>query len=49
MKCICILQYANEFVLLAKEETVLQDITDKLIVIGTFYGTETNVKKKKPG
>ena len=25
---------------------MLQDITDKLIVTGTFYGMEINVKKK---
>jgi len=34
-------------VLLAKEETVLQDITDKLIEIGGCYGMEMNVEKTK--
>jgi hypothetical protein len=34
-------------VLMAKEETVLQGMTDKLIEIGRSYGTEMNVKKTK--
>jgi len=33
-------------VLLAKEETVLQDMIDKLIEIGDCYGMEMNVEKK---
>jgi hypothetical protein len=31
-------------VLLAKEEKVLKDMTDKLIEIGRFYGMEMNVE-----
>jgi hypothetical protein len=38
-------KYADDLVLLAKEEMVLQDEIDKLIEIGRFYGTEMNVEK----
>jgi len=34
-------------VLMAKEETVLQGIIDKLIEIGRCYGMEMNVEKKQ--
>jgi len=34
-------------VLLAKEETVLQDMIDKLTEIGSCYGMEINVEKTK--
>ena len=37
------LKYADDLVLLAKEEKVLQDIIDNLIEIGGCYGTEKNV------
>jgi len=40
-------KYADDFVLLAKEEKVLQDMIDKLIEIGRCYGTEMNVEKTK--
>jgi hypothetical protein len=40
-------KYADDLVLLAKEETVLQDIIDKLIEIGRCYGIEMNVEKTK--
>ena len=40
------LKYADDFVLLAKEEEVLQDVIDKLIEIGGCYGMEMNVEKK---
>jgi hypothetical protein len=40
-------KYADDFVLLAKEEKVLQDVVDKLIEIGRCYGMETNAKKTK--
>ena len=40
-------KYADELVLLAKEETVLQDMTDKLTEIGRCYGMEMNVEKTK--
>jgi hypothetical protein len=34
-------------VLLAKEETVLQSMIDKLIKVGRGYGMEINVEKSK--
>jgi len=37
----------DDFVLMAKEETVLQDMIDKLIEIGSCYGVEKNVEKTK--
>jgi hypothetical protein len=40
-------KYADDIVLMAKEETVLQGMTDKLIEIGRFYGMEMNVEKTK--
>jgi hypothetical protein len=40
-------KYADELVLLAKEEKVLQDMIDKLIEIGRCYGMEMNVGKNK--
>jgi len=38
---------ADDLVLLAKEEKVLQDMIDKLIEIGKCYGMEMNVGKAK--
>ena len=32
---------------MAKEETVLQGMIDKLIETGRYYGVEMNVEKKK--
>jgi hypothetical protein len=40
-------KYADDFVLLAKEEKVLQDMIDKLIEIGRCCGMEMNVEKNK--
>jgi len=40
-------KYADDLVLLAKEEKVLQVMIDKLIEIGRCYGMEMNVKKNK--
>ena len=40
-------KYADDLVLLAKEEKVLQDMMDKLIEIGRCYGMELNVEKTK--
>ena len=40
-------KYADDLVLLAKEEKVLQDMMDKLIEIGRCYGMEINVEKNK--
>jgi hypothetical protein len=40
-------KYADGLVLLAKEETVLQGIIDRLIEIGRRYGMEMNVEKTK--
>jgi len=42
-----IVKYADDLVLLAKEEKVLQDMIDKLIEIGRCYGMEMNVEKQK--
>jgi hypothetical protein len=39
-------KYAVDRVLLAKEETVLQGVIDRLIETGKFYGLEINVGKK---
>ena len=41
------MKYADELVLLAKEEKVLQDMIDKLIEIGGCCGMEMNVEKTK--
>ena len=41
------MKYADELVILAKEEKVLQDMIDKLIEIGRCYGMEMNVEKTK--
>jgi hypothetical protein len=38
-------KYAEDLVLLAKEETVLQDMIDKLIEIGRSCGMEMNMEK----
>jgi predicted nuclease of restriction endonuclease-like (RecB) superfamily len=40
-------KYADDLVLLAKEEKVLQKMIDKLIEIGRCYGMEMNVEKTK--
>jgi hypothetical protein len=40
-------KYADDLVLLAKEEKVLQVMIDKLIEIGGCYGMKTNVEKAK--
>jgi hypothetical protein len=44
---ICTMIYADDRVLLAQEETVLQDITDRLTESGRCYGMEMNVEKTK--
>ena len=41
------MKYADELVLMAKEETVLQGMIDKLIETGRYYGMEINVEKTK--
>ena len=41
------MQNYNIVILLSKEETVLQSMTDKLIEIGRCYGMEMNVEKTK--
>jgi hypothetical protein len=38
-------KYADDTVLLPKEETVVQEIIDKLIEIGRRYGMEMSVEK----
>ena len=40
-------KFAEDLVLMAKEETVLQGMVDKRIEIGSCYGMEMNVKKQK--
>jgi hypothetical protein len=40
-------KYADDDVLLAKVETVLQGMTDRLTEIGRCYGMEMNVEKTK--
>jgi hypothetical protein len=42
-----IVKYANDFVLLAKEETVLEGMIDRLNEIGRGNGMEKKVKKLK--
>ena len=39
-------KYADDLVLMAKEETVLQGTIDKLIETGRYYGMEMNVEKQ---
>ena len=39
------MKYADELVLLAREEIVLQGITDRLIEFGRWCGMEMNVGK----
>jgi hypothetical protein len=38
-------KYADDLVLLAREEKVLQSMVDRLIEIGRRYGMEMNVEK----
>jgi hypothetical protein len=40
-------RYADDLVLLAKEETMLQSMIDTLIEVGRGYGMEINVEKTK--
>jgi hypothetical protein len=40
-------RYADNLVLLAKEETVLQRMIDELIEVGRGYGMAINVEKTK--
>jgi hypothetical protein len=40
-------KYADDLVLLAKEETVLRRMMDRLIEIGRRYGMEMNVENPK--
>ena len=39
------MKYADDRVILAKEETVLQGVTDRPIETGEFCGLEMNVEK----
>jgi hypothetical protein len=41
------LRYADDLVLLAKEETILQSMINKLIEVGRGYGMKTDVEKTK--
>ena len=40
-------KYADDIVLLAKEETVLRSVIDRLIVVGRYYGMKMKVEKTK--
>jgi hypothetical protein len=40
-------KYADDLVLMAKEETVLQGMIDRLNEIGRCYGMTMNVEKTK--
>jgi len=42
-----VVKYADDLMLMAKEDTVLQGMIDKLIKIGRCYGMEMNVEKTK--
>jgi hypothetical protein len=44
---ICTLKYSDYLSLLAKKETVLRDMTDRLIEVGSCCGMEMNVEKTK--
>jgi hypothetical protein len=46
-KIIHTVKYADDLVLLAKEEKVLQAMINKLIEIGRCYAVEMNVEKNK--
>jgi hypothetical protein len=46
-KVIRTVRYADDLVLLAKEEKVLQGMIDRLIEIGRRYEMEMNVEKTK--
>jgi hypothetical protein len=46
-KIISTVRFADDLVLLAKEETILQSMIDKLIEVGRGYGIESNVEKTK--
>ena len=41
------MKYADDLVLMAKEETVLQGMINKLTETGSCYGLEMNVEKTK--
>jgi hypothetical protein len=41
---ISMVRYADDLVLLAKEETILQIMIDKLVEVGREYGMEINVE-----
>jgi hypothetical protein len=44
---ICTVKYADDLVLLAKEENMLQGVVDRLCEIGRPYGMEMNVEKTR--
>jgi hypothetical protein len=44
---ISMVRYADDLVLLAKEETILQSMIDKLTEVGGRYGMEFNAEKTK--
>ncbi|GFG34922.1 hypothetical protein Cfor_12802, partial [Coptotermes formosanus] len=40
-------KYADDFMLLTKEGTLIQDMTGRRIEIGRYYGMEMNLEKTK--
>jgi hypothetical protein len=46
-QAICNLKYADDLVLLAKEEMALQGMTDRITEIGRCYGIAITVEKTK--
>jgi hypothetical protein len=42
---ICMVRYADDLVLMVKEETILQSMIDNLIEVGSGHGMEINIKK----
>jgi hypothetical protein len=43
---ICTVKYRDDYVLPAKEETLLQGMFDRLIEIGRCYGMQMNMEKE---
>jgi ABC-type hemin transport system ATPase subunit len=43
---VCNAKYADDLILLAKEEVVLKDMTERQTEIGRCYGIEINMENK---
>jgi hypothetical protein len=46
VRVICTVKYADELAILAKEQTVLQGMSVRLLEFGRCYGMEMNVERK---